>query len=68
MIISLFFCFYSCVLNKKESKSRTKRNEKHKYSNDEKLTLGEDENTSAIINIAQDNNSNIFLNCYKICK
>ena len=36
------------------------RNEKHKYSNEEKLALGEDENTSALINIAQEDDSNIF--------
>ena len=35
-------------------------NKKHKYSNEEKLALGEDENTSALINIAQEDNSNIF--------
>ena len=28
------------------------RNEKHKYSNEEKLALVENENTSALINIA----------------
>ena len=36
------------------------RNEKHKYSNEEKLALGENENTNALINIAQKNDSNIF--------
>ena len=36
------------------------RNEKHKYWNEEKLALGEDENTSALINIAQKDDSNIF--------
>ena len=36
------------------------RNEKHKYPNEEKLALGENENTSALINIAQDDHSNIF--------
>ena len=35
------------------------RNEKHKYSNKEKLTLGEEENTGALINIAQEDDSNI---------
>ena len=35
-------------------------NEKHKYSNEEKLAFGEDENTSALINIAQEDNRNIF--------
>ena len=34
------------------------RNEKHKYSNEEKFALGEDENTSALININQDDDSN----------
>ena len=36
------------------------RNEKHKYSNEEKLAPGEVENTSALINIAQKDGSNIF--------
>ena len=36
------------------------RNKKHKYSNKEKLALGEDKNTSTLINIAQENDSNIF--------
>ena len=35
------------------------RNEKHKYSNENKLALGEDENTSALINIAQEVDNNI---------
>ena len=39
---------------------KTSRNEKHKYSNEEKLSLGEDENTSALINIAQEEDSSIF--------
>ena len=36
------------------------RNEKHKYPNEKRLALGEDENTSALINIAQEDVSNIF--------
>ena len=36
------------------------RNEKHKYFNKEKLALGEKENTSALVNIAQEDDSNIF--------
>ena len=36
------------------------RNEKHKYSNEEKLTLGENKVTRALINIAQEDDSNIF--------
>ena len=36
------------------------RKEKHKYSNEEKLALGEDQNTNAVINIAQEDDSNIF--------
>ena len=36
------------------------RNGKHKYSNEEKLALGENENTSALINIVQENDGNIF--------
>ena len=35
------------------------RNEKCKYSNEEKLALAEDENTSALINIVQEGGSNI---------
>ena len=37
---------------------KTSRNEKHKYFNEEKLALGE--NTGALINIAQEDDSNIF--------
>ena len=33
---------------------------KHKYSNGEKLALGEDENSSTLINIALEDDSNIF--------
>ena len=36
------------------------RNEKYKYSNEEKLAFGENENTSALINITQEYDSNIF--------
>ena len=36
------------------------RNEKHKYSNEEKLALGKNENASALINIAQEDDSSIF--------
>ena len=36
------------------------RNKKDKYSNEEKLALSEDENTSALINIDQEDDSNIF--------
>ena len=36
------------------------RNEKHKYSNEEKLALSKDENTSALINIDQEDNRNIL--------
>ena len=32
----------------------------HKYSNEEMFALGENENKSALINIAQENDSNIF--------
>ena len=35
-------------------------NEKHKYSNEEKLPFGEDEDTSGLINIVQEDDSNIF--------
>ena len=35
------------------------RNEKHKYSNEKNLVLGEEENTSTLINIAQEDDSNI---------
>ena len=40
------------------------RNEKHKYSNEEKLALGEDENTSALINIAH---RFTILKCSRFC-
>ena len=36
------------------------RNEKHKYSSEKKLALGEDKNTSALINISLEDDSNIF--------
>ena len=36
------------------------RNKKHKDSNEERWPLGEDENTSALINIAQEDDSNVF--------
>ena len=36
------------------------RNEKHTFSNEERLALGEDEKTSALINVAQEDVSNIF--------
>ena len=39
---------------------KSSRNEKYKHSNEEKLALGEDENTSALIRIAQEDDSNIF--------
>ena len=42
------------------------RNEKHKYS---KLALDEDKNTSALIIIAQEDDSSIFESyCYKTCE
>ena len=43
-------------------------NEKHKHSNEEKLALGEDKNTSTLINITQEDDSNIFLNCCRTLK
>ena len=39
---------------------KTSRNEKHKYFNEEKLTLVENENTSALMNIAQQDDNNLF--------
>ena len=36
------------------------RKEKHKYSNEEKFALGEDENTSSLINIVQEDDINNF--------
>ena len=36
------------------------RNEKYKYSNEKKLALGEDKNTSTPITIAQEDDSNIW--------
>ena len=38
----------------------SRNEEKHKYSNEEKLALGKNENTSILINIAQEDDSNIF--------
>ena len=35
------------------------RNKKHKYSSEEKLALREDENTSPLINIVQEDGSSI---------
>ena len=42
-------------MNRKISRSK-----KRKYSNEGKLVLGEDETTSALINMAQEDDSNIF--------
>ena len=39
---------------------KTSRNKKQKYFSEEKLVLGEKENTSALINIAQEDDSNFF--------
>ena len=39
---------------------KIRRNEKYKYSNKEKLALDENENISTLINIARENDSNIF--------
>ena len=39
-------------------------NEKRKYSNEVKLSLGEDKNTNSLINIAQEDDSNIFVYIY----
>ena len=39
---------------------KVSRNEKHKYSNEGELALGEDKNTSPLINIAEDDDSNSF--------
>ena len=36
------------------------RNKKHKYSNEEKLATGEEDNTSTLTNIVQENDSNSF--------
>ena len=43
---------------------KTSVNEKHKYWNEEKLALVENENTSAAINTAQEDDSK-FLTCCK---
>ena len=45
-------------MNRKISRNK-KHGEKHKWSNEEKLAHGEDEKTRALINIAQDEESNI---------
>ena len=39
---------------------KTSRSEKHKYFNKEKLVLGEKENTSALMNIVQEDDNNFF--------
>ena len=39
---------------------KTSRNEKYKYFNEGKLAVGENENTSALMNIAWEDDSNIF--------
>ena len=39
---------------------KTSRNEKHKHSNEENLVLGENKNTSAVINIVKEDDSNIL--------
>ena len=39
---------------------KTSRNEKHKYFNKEKLVFREKEKTSALMNIPQEDDSNIF--------
>ena len=41
-------------------KRKTSRNEKHKYFNEEKLALGENQNTSTLMNMAQEDDGNIF--------
>ena len=59
MIIQWFFCFYSCVLKKNNSKKYQKR--KTQVLNWRKVVpIGEDENTIALINITQEDESNIF--------
>ena len=39
---------------------KTSRNEKHKYFTEKKLTLGQKENTSTLMNIAQEDDRNNF--------
>ena len=39
---------------------KSSRNQKSKYSNEDKLALGEGQNTSTVYNIAQEDDSNIF--------
>ena len=59
MIILWFFCFYSCVLKSNNSKKYQKR--KTQVLNWRKVgPIGEDENTIALINITQEDESNIF--------
>ena len=58
MIIYLFFCFYSCVVNKNESKNQQER--KIQLLKRRKLALVENQNTAALINITQEDDSNIF--------
>ena len=47
---------------------KTSRNKKHKHSNKEKLVLGGDKNTNALINIAKEDDSNIFELLKNLCK
>ena len=47
---------------------KTSRNEKHKHSNKEKLVLGGDKNTNALINIAKEDDSNIFELLKNLCE
>ena len=48
------------MLIKSKMNRKISRNKKHKYSNEEKSGLVEDENTNALINIAQEDDSKIF--------
>ena len=74
--------FLTLAIDRDSMNWKITRNEKHKCSNEEKFALGEDENTSALININQDDDSNnvellqnlwiknlrsIFLKCSRFC-
>ena len=44
-----------------------RKTKKHKYSKEKKLALGEEENISTLINIAQEDDSNIFELLQNLC-
>ena len=65
-IVVFLFLLLRTTVNKNEWKKNS-RNEKYKYSNEEKLALGEDENRSAL-QILPRRMTSTYLNCYKTCE